>query len=75
MSVTSTPKTATCPTCSETVQVVEWTREPRETTFEQAGVPMWRTFVPGPFTDVILSCGHEVHGTAGVALIETLATS
>lgn len=57
-----------CPTCGEPAFVVEWKREPRETTWDDSeSMPSWRTFVPGPAADVTLDCGHTITGEAGLA--------
>lgn len=71
----NTPVSAQCPTCGETIHVTGWKREPRETTYD---VPSWeghgyRTFEPGPFADVTLSCGHEIHGVEGVRFLEAMS--
>lgn len=70
MSIQHTPQTRKCPTCRTEVEIINWSRPPRETTHEQL-MPTHRTFEPGPEADVYLSCGHEIHGIDGVKFLAT----
>lgn len=64
--------TAHCPICGIRTAVNSWTREPCETTYEQVN-PTYRTFEPGPFADVVLACGCELHGVDGVRFLQSLS--
>jgi len=63
--------TAHCPVCGARTAATSWTREPRETTYEEVN-PTSRTFEPGLSADVKLACGCELHGTDGVRFLESL---
>lgn len=73
MSVDVKMKYGICPSCGERTHVTSWSREPRETTHEQPGIPTSRTYEPGPEATVVLDCGHVVIDGAE-AIEQLLAT-
>lgn len=65
-----------CPACGQPARITEWDRPPRETTWDRMGqgiVGSWRTWEPGPEATVTLSCGDQIDGPQGLAVLEAAA--